>query len=188
MSEELDTSFDQPMRAFLRGLGENPDRPGLEKTPARVLESMRYLTRGLRENISDLLDDGVFEEESRDMVLVRDMEFVSLCEHHVLPFLGHAHVGYIPDGRILGLSKIARIVDHFACRFQVQERLTREIADCLVEILRPKALGIVMEATHLCMVARGVRKQDSRVHSSAWRGDFDRDPALRHEFLQTLVR
>jgi GTP cyclohydrolase IA len=176
------------VRDLLAHLGDDPDRPGLDRTPARMLESLQYLTRGQRERLEDVVEDGCFEEPSHDLVLVRHMEFVSLCEHHVLPFYGHAHVGYVPDGRILGLSKIARIVDHFACRLQVQERLTAQIADALMDVLRPRGLGVVMSATHLCMVARGVRKQDSDVLTSAWRGSFaDNDPA-RDELLRGVGR
>jgi GTP cyclohydrolase I len=173
---------------LIRDLGEDPLRPGLERTPARWLETLRYLTRGLREDITAEVADGLFEEPSRDMVVVRNIEFVSLCEHHVLPFVGHAHVGYIPDGRILGLSKVARVVDHFACRLQVQERMTREIADHLVGVLKPRGLGVVVTATHMCMVARGVRKQDSDVVTSAWRGSLDADAKAREEFLQGIAR
>lgn len=181
-----DAGYERHMRDFLRQLGEDPDRPGLEKTPSRVLDSMLYLTRGQRERLEDVVEDGIFEEHTRDLVLLRDMEFVSLCEHHMLPFTGHAHVGYVPDGRILGLSKIARIVDHFACRMQVQERLCAQIADCLMEVLKPKGLGVVMTATHMCMVARGVRKQDADVLTSAWRGSFAGDDRAREEFLRGL--
>lgn len=187
MAEKLG-GFDEGFRALLKHLGEDPERPGLDKTPSRVLDTMEFLTRGLREDIIDELAGGLFEDESKDLVLVRDIEFVSLCEHHLLPFTGHAHVGYIPDGRIVGLSKIARVVDHFACRLQVQERMTREIADCLVEVLQPKALGVVVNASHLCMVARGVRKQDSEVLCSAWRGLFGSDGKAREEFLRGIGR
>jgi GTP cyclohydrolase I len=176
------------LRDLLLELGEDPRRPGLDRTPARHLETLRYLTRGLREDIATEVADGLFEEASRDMVVVRNIEFVSLCEHHVLPFVGHAHVGYVPDGRILGLSKVARVVDHFACRLQVQERMTREIADYLLGVLKPRGLGVVVTATHLCMVARGVRKQDSDVVTSAWRGTLDADAKAREEFLQGIAR
>lgn len=185
MSDKL-PGFKEGFRGLLEHLGEDPDRDGLDKTPARVLETLGYLTRGLREDIRGEIEGGLFEEQSRDLVLVKKIEFVSLCEHHVLPFTGHAHVGYIPDGRVVGLSKIARVVDHFACRFQVQERLTREIADCLVDALKPRGLGVVINAVHLCMVARGVRKQDSEVLSSAWRGSFEEDHKAREEFLRGI--
>lgn len=182
----MDPRFQQGMKTFLKSLGEDPDRPGLERTPERVLETMQYLTRGYREDLSDVITDGLFDEHARDLVIVRNIEFLSLCEHHMLPFLGRAHVGYIPEGRILGLSKIARVVDHFACRLQVQERMTAQVADCLMEILQPRGLGVVFTAQHLCMIARGVRKQESDVVTSAWRGTFHDDPRAREEFLQGL--
>ena len=182
--DRLHTGF----RDLLRDLGEDPDRPDLQRTPERVMESLRFLTRGYREDLAAEMSDGLFEEESRDLVVVRRIEFVSLCEHHMLPFMGHAHVGYVPNGRIVGLSKIARVVDHFACRLQVQERLTRQIADYLVDLVKPRGLGVVMSATHLCMVARGVRKQDSDVITSAWRGTLDEDARAREEFLQGIAR
>ncbi len=175
-------------REFLRLLGEDPDRPGLKRTPQRVMDSMLYLTRGQRESLDEVLEDGLFDEESRDMVMVRQIEFVSLCEHHMLPFFGHAHVGYIPNGRILGLSKIARVVDHFACRMQVQERMAAQIADSLFDVLKPKGLGVAVSATHLCMVARGVRKQDSQAVSTAWRGSFAEDGSAREEFMLAMSR
>jgi GTP cyclohydrolase I len=151
-----------------------------------VAETLSYLTRGQREDIRAEIEDGLFADESRDMVVVRNIEFASLCEHHMLPFLGHAHVAYVPDGRILGLSKFARVVDHFACRLQVQERLTRQVADHLVSVLRPQGLGVVVTAAHLCMVARGVRKQDSDVTTMAWRGSFESEAGLRAEVLASL--
>ncbi|NOZ02529.1 MAG: GTP cyclohydrolase I FolE, partial [Deltaproteobacteria bacterium] len=183
---EKPKGFDEGFRALLTHLGEDPGRPGLDLTPSRVLDTMEYLTRGLREDIRDDVNGGIFPETSGDMVLVRKIEFVSLCEHHMLPFTGHAHVGYIPDGRVIGLSKIARVVDHFACRLQVQERLTGEIADFLSDVLKPRGLGVVMDAVHLCMVARGVRKQDSEVMSSAWRGSFASNHEAREEFLRGI--
>jgi GTP cyclohydrolase I len=180
----MDRDFDHGMKAFLGSLGEDPGRPGLERTPERVLETMQYLTRGYREDLAEVLADGLFDEHAGDLVMVRNIEFLSLCEHHMLPFLGRATVGYVPDGRILGLSKIARVVDHFACRLQVQERLTAQVADCLMDVLKPRGLGVVFTAQHLCMVARGVRKQESDVVTSAWRGSFESDPRVREEFLQ----
>jgi GTP cyclohydrolase I len=185
---DADSRFGREFRDLLLDLGEDPDRAGLEKTPERVHETLRYLTRGYREDLDAELADGLFPDESRDLVVVRNIEFVSLCEHHLLPFIGHAHVGYVPDGVVMGLSKIARVVDHFACRMQVQERLTRQIADFLIDRLHPRGLGVVMTATHLCMVARGVRKQDSDVITSAWRGTLDADAKAREEFLQGTTR
>lgn len=181
----------QGIRHLLESLGDDPERADLQATPGRVLESLRYLTRGQRESLEEALEGGIFEGDYRDLVLVRDIEFASLCEHHLLPFVGHAHVAYIPDGRILGLSKIARIVDHFGARLQVQERLTTQIAQCLVDVLAPRAVGVVLCATHLCMKIRGVRKADGEVVTSAWRqgrgtpGDLDR---VRHELITAGMR
>lgn len=181
----------QGIRHLLEALGDDPDRADLQATPGRVIDSLRYLTRGQRESLDEVLEGGLFEGDYRDLVLVRDIEFASLCEHHLLPFLGHAHVAYLPDGRILGLSKIARIVDHFAARLQVQERLTTQIAECLGEVLKPRAVGVVISATHLCMKIRGVRKADGEVVTSAWRQDRG-DPAdldrLKHELVAAGMR
>jgi len=167
-------------------VGENPDRAGLERTPQRAIESYMELTRGLREDPSTLAADGVFEDPSKDLVLVQRIAFTSLCEHHLLPFIGFADVGYLPDGRLLGLSKIARVVDHFACRPQVQERMTAQIADFMVELVRPKALGIRVVAQHLCMTARGVRKQETEVVTQAWRQSADIPLDAWNTFLQSM--
>ncbi len=180
MNEER---FSRGLAELLGEIGEAPSRPGLEKTPARVWESIHYMTRGYRENLDDILQGAVFAEDSRDMIMVRDIEFVSLCEHHMLPFFGTVHVGYLPRGRIIGLSKISRVVDHFACRLQVQERLTGEIATALFDAIGPRALAVSMTARHMCMEARGIRKQDSRVISSAWRGLPQHIDEFRPEFL-----
>jgi len=171
------------IRTLLEALGEDAGRPGLRKTPERVSRSLRSLTGGYRESLADLLEGAVFEDPSRGMVLVRRIPFYSLCEHHLLPFFGMAHVGYLPQGRIIGLSKISRVVDHFARRLQVQERLGEQVADALEEALNPTALGVVLEATHLCMVMRGVRKEGSLAVTSTLRGSFLDDPAARAEFL-----
>jgi len=181
--DETTAAFQKSFKSLLKRLGEDPDRPGLGKTPKRVIESLEDMTTGIREDIGKEMADAVFDDESGDMVLVRDIEFVSLCEHHMLPFIGHAHVGYVPDGRVIGLSKIARIVDHFSRRLQVQERMTREIADFIGDVTRPQGLGVVVTAVHMCMVARGIRKQDSEVLTSAWRGSLRSDPSIRNEFL-----
>lgn len=159
----------QGLRELIETLGDDPGRPDLQATPERVLESLRFLTRGQRESLDEALAGGVFEGAYQDLVLVRNIEFSSLCEHHLLPFLGHAHVAYYPAGRILGLSKIARVVDHFAARLQVQERLTTQIADCLAEVLEPRAVGVVISATHLCMKIRGVQKEMADVVTSSWK-------------------
>lgn len=171
------------VRHILSALGENPDRQELLRTPERVQESLLDLTRGYRESLGSILDGAIFEDPSRAMVLVRDVPFYSLCEHHLLPFFGRAHVAYIPDGRLMGLSKIPRIIDHFARRLQVQERLTEQVAEVLTDALSPRGLGVVLEATHLCMVMRGVQKEGSVATTSALRGNFLSDPRARAEFL-----
>jgi GTP cyclohydrolase I len=171
------------VRRQLALLGEDPEREGLLKTPERVAKAMGFLTRGYGERLDDVVGDAIFAEEHRNMVMVRDIELYSLCEHHLLPFFGKAHVAYIPDGRIVGLSKLPRIVDHFARRLQVQERLTEEIAGAVDDVLGPLGVGVVIEAFHLCMMMRGVEKQNSRTITSALRGVFRDDPRTRDEFL-----
>jgi GTP cyclohydrolase I len=171
------------VRHQLALLGENPDRDGLLKTPERVAKSMRWLTGGYELDVEDVVGDAIFEEPHENMVLVRDIEFYSLCEHHMLPFFGKVHLAYIPDGRIVGLSKLPRLVDMFARRLQVQERLTEEIAGALEQFLKPKGVGVVVEASHLCMMMRGVEKQNSRTITSALRGEFRTCPMTRTEFL-----
>jgi GTP cyclohydrolase I len=171
------------VRDQLALLGESPDREGLRKTPERVATAMAFLTRGYRESLDDVVGDAIFTEEHRNMVMVRDIELYSLCEHHMLPFFGKAHVAYIPDGRIVGLSKLPRLVDHFARRLQVQERLTEQIALAVEEVLHPLGVGVVIEAYHLCMMMRGVEKQNSRTITSALRGVFRDDARTREEFL-----
>ena len=172
------------VRRQLELLGEDPDRDGLLQTPARVARSMGFLTRGYAESAEAVIGGALFEEEHDSMVMVRDIEFYSLCEHHMLPFFGRAHVAYIPNGRIVGLSKLPRVVDVFARRLQVQERLTGQVADALENTLRPRGVGVVMEAEHLCMMMRGVEKQASRTITSALRGSFRDDAKTRDEFLR----
>ena len=164
-------------------LGEDPQRDGLVRTPRRVAEALGWLTRGTRLRVQDVVGDAVHEAPHDEMVLVRDVEFYSLCEHHMLPFFGRAHVAYIPDGRIVGLSAIPRVVELFARRLQVQERLTEQIAGALDDVLRPRGVGVVLDAVHLCMMMRGVEKQNSRTVTSALRGAFRDDPRTRDEFL-----
>jgi GTP cyclohydrolase I len=175
------------VRAQLRLIGEDPDRPGLLRTPERVENALRWLTRGYALTVEDVVGDGIFEAEHDSMVLVKDIDFYSLCEHHLLPFFGKVHVGYIPDGRIVGLSKLPRIVEVFARRLQVQERLTEEIAGAIESAVRPKGVGVVIEAYHLCMMMRGVEKQNSKTLTSAMRGEFLRDARTREEFLRLAL-
>ena len=171
------------VRRQLELLGEAPERDGLLNTPARVARSLEWLTRGYRMSVREVIGDALFEEAHESMVMVRDIELYSLCEHHMLPFFGRAHVAYIPDGRIVGLSKLPRIVDVFARRLQVQERLTEQIAEAIDGVLSPLGVGVVIEAYHLCMMMRGVEKQNSRTITSALRDVFRDDARTREEFL-----
>jgi GTP cyclohydrolase I len=176
--------FAEKIREVLAALGEDPGREGLLKTPERVESSLRFLTQGYHMSVADAIGEAVFAETHQSMIMVRDIELYSLCEHHLLPFFGRAHVAYIPDGKILGLSKVARIVDVFARRLQVQERLTDQIADAVMDVLRPAGVGVVIEAAHFCMMMRGVQKQNSRTVTSALRGIFRDDSKTRVEFLR----
>jgi GTP cyclohydrolase IA len=176
--------FADKVREILAALGEDPEREGLVKTPGRVEASLRFLTQGYWMTVEEVIGDAVFEESHQSMIMVRDIEVYSLCEHHLLPFFGRAHVAYIPDGKILGLSKVARIVDLFARRLQVQERLTDQIADAIMDVLRPTGVGVVIQAAHFCMMMRGVEKQNSRAVTSALRGIFRDDSKTRDEFLR----
>jgi GTP cyclohydrolase I len=171
---------------LLLELGENPEREGLLKTPARVEAAYRYLTKGYNQNIDDLLNDAIFYEECNEMVLIRNIEFYSLCEHHLLPFYGKCHVAYLPNGKIIGLSKVPRIVDMFSRRLQVQERLTNEIATTIKSILEPHGVAVIMEGKHLCMMMRGVEKQNSFVITSSMLGDFHKERATRLELMNLL--
>ena len=176
--------FEGIIRRELELVGEDPAREGLIKTPERVAKAMSWLTRGYGMDVADVVGDAVFAEEHASMVMVRDIEFYSLCEHHMLPFFGRAHIAYIPNGRIVGLSKLPRIVEVFARRLQVQERLTQQVAEAIEEVLRPEGVGVVMEASHLCMMMRGVEKQASSTITSALRGSFKDDAKTRDEFLR----
>jgi len=177
-------TFERLVREMIELLGEDPTRDGLKATPARVAASMQWLTRGYGMSVEDVIGDAVFEEKHENMILVRDIEIYSLCEHHMLPFFGRAHVAYLPDGRIVGLSKIPRVVEVFARRLQVQERLTDQVADALCRVLKPLGCGVVIEAYHLCMMMRGVEKQNSKTVTSALRGTFRSDARTRDEFLR----
>ena len=172
------------VRRELEILGEDPEREGLARTPARVAKSLRFLTQGYNHTAAEVVGKGVFKEAHDNMIMVRDIELYSLCEHHMLPFFGKAHVAYIPNGKIVGLSKIPRIVDVFARRLQVQERLTEEIAEGLCSVLHPSGVGVVIEAYHLCMMMRGVEKQNSKTITSALLGSFRDDAKTRDEFLR----
>jgi len=176
----------QLYREILKEIGENPEREGLLKTPKRAAEALRFLTQGYGQSPEDILKGAIFESDYDDMIIVKDIEFYSLCEHHLLPFYGRCHIGYIPNGRIIGLSKLARLVDVFARRLQVQERLTHQIAHTLFEVLKPEGVGVVMEAYHLCMMSRGVQKQNSKAVTSAMLGSFRTDRATRMEFLNLI--
>jgi GTP cyclohydrolase I len=176
--------FENIVRRELELLGEDPARDGLVKTPERVAKAMAWLTRGYAMNVEDVVGDAVFEEPHESMVMVRDIELYSMCEHHMLPFYGKAHIAYIPKGRIVGLSKLPRIVEVFARRLQVQERLTEQIAQAIEDVLRPEGVGVVIECEHLCMMMRGVEKQNSRTITSALRGSFKDCPMTRDEFLR----
>ena len=177
-------SFTDLVRRILVSLGEDPGREGLVKTPERVQDSLRWLTQGYQQSVADAVGEAVFEEAHQSMIMVRDIELYSLCEHHLLPFFGRAHVAYVPHGRIMGLSKVARIVDVFARRLQVQERMTDQIADAVMDVIRPHGVGVVIEAAHFCMMMRGVEKQNSRTVTSALRGIFRDDSKTRDEFLR----
>ena len=176
-------AFEATVRAQLEFVGEDPDREGLLKTPSRVAKSLSWLTRGYEQNAKEVIGDALFEEAHENMVMVRDIEMYSMCEHHMLPFFGRVHVAYIPNGRIVGLSKLPRVVDVFARRLQVQERLGEQIANALEEVLMPHGVGVVIEAVHLCMMMRGVEKQSSRTITSSLRGLFRDDAKTRSEFL-----
>jgi GTP cyclohydrolase I len=174
------------IRKLLAALGEDPNREGLLKTPERVEKSLKFLTRGYRQTLEEVVNGALFEAESDDMVIVRDIEFFSMCEHHMLPFFGKCHVGYIPKKKIIGVSKIARIVEMFSRRLQIQERLTKEISHAINDILDAEGVGVVMEAQHLCMKMRGVEKQNSIMTTSSMLGSFRRELATRNEFTRLI--
>jgi GTP cyclohydrolase I len=178
--------FQELVREMLEQLGEDPKREGLAGTPARVEASLRWLTRGYEMSLQDVIGDAIFEEKHESMVLVRDIEIYSMCEHHMLPFFGKCHVAYLPNGKIVGLSKIPRVVEIYARRLQVQERLTDQVAAALMQVLNPLGVGVVIEAYHLCMMMRGVEKQNSKTVTSALRGAFRDDAKTRDEFLRLV--
>jgi len=174
------------VRRLLADIGEDPAREGLRDTPRRVEQSMKFLTGGYRLQLSDVVNGALYSVEYNEMVIVRDIDFYSLCEHHLLPFFGRCHVSYIPNGKVIGLSKIPRVVDMFARRLQVQERLTSQVADAIQNTVSPLGVAVVMEATHLCMAMRGVEKQNSVTTTSAMRGVMHQDARTRHEFLELI--
>jgi GTP cyclohydrolase I len=171
---------------LLRQLGEDPEREGLERTPERVEKALRYLTSGYDKDPREVLNDALFVEEYDEMVIVKDIDFASVCEHHILPFIGKCHVAYMPDKKIVGLSKIPRLVEMFSRRLQVQERLTTQIANTINDVLQPRGVAVVMEALHLCMVMRGVEKQNSKAITSAMLGAFRTSSATRAEFMELI--
>ena len=178
--------MEQLITDLIRALGENPEREGLEKTPARVAEALRYLTQGYDQDVNEVINEAVFEEDANHMIICKDIEIFSLCEHHMLPFFGRCHIGYIPQGRVLGVSKLARIADIYGRRMQVQERLTNQIARTVMDSLDAEGVGVVVEAKHLCMMMRGVEKQNSMMVTSAMLGSFRESSATRNEFLQLI--
>jgi len=173
-------------KELLSRIGEDPGREGLLDTPDRAAKAMDFLTRGYRQKLEDVINDAVFTVDDNHMIIVRDIELYSLCEHHMLPFFGKCHIGYIPEGKVLGVSKLARIVDLFARRLQIQERLTNQVASSIMETIAPEGVGVVIEAQHLCMMMRGVEKQNSCMVTSAMLGSFRREQSTRNEFLKLI--
>lgn len=186
ISDVSNHELESLVRRMLAELGENPEREGLKRTPARIAAALRFLTSGYGQIVREVVQGAIFTNDCNEMVIVKDVEFYSQCEHHMLPFFGRVHVGYVPDGKIIGLSKIARIVDVYARRLQVQERMTGQIADGLMDIIKPRGVGVVVEASHFCMMMRGVQKQNSSTLSSAMRGSFQSDARTRMEFMDLI--
>lgn len=180
MSNDLDGYY----KNIIKGVGEDPDRDGLLNTPGRAARAMQYLTRGYNQSLDEVVNNAIFESDNDEMILVKNIEVYSLCEHHLLPFIGKCHVAYIPTGKVIGLSKIARIVDMYARRLQIQENLTKQIADSLMSIIDPAGVGVIIEAQHLCMMMRGVEKQNSMMTTSMMLGSFRKDDRTRSEFLR----
>jgi GTP cyclohydrolase I len=185
MSEQED-GIEPLVAGLLKEIGEDPGRDGLERTPARVAKAMRFFTQGYEQEPLEILNDALFDVTYDEMVIVKDIDFYSLCEHHLLPFFGRVHVAYIPNGKVVGLSKIPRLVEMFARRLQVQERLTTQVAETLEQVLRPKGVAVVIESIHLCMMMRGVQSQNASAITSSIRGEFEKDSKTRSEFMNLI--
>ena len=186
MSDKEKKRLEEITKELLGLIGEDSTRQGLIKTPERVAESWKFLSQGYHQNLNDVINEAIFDESAKDMIIVKDIEFYSLCEHHLIPFYGKAHVGYIPNGKIIGLSKIPRIIDFYSRRLQVQERLTNQIAICIQDLLNPKGVAVIMEGRHFCMLMRGVQKQNSIASTSSMLGAFKDQSTTRNEFLKLV--
>lgn len=186
MSDKEKKRLEELTEELLGLIGEDSTRQGLIKTPKRVAESWKFLSQGYHQNLNDVINEAIFDESAKDMIIVKDIEFYSLCEHHLIPFYGKAHVGYIPNGKIIGLSKIPRIIDFYSRRLQVQERLTNQIATCIQDLLNPKGVAVIMEGRHFCMLMRGVQKQNSIASTSSMLGAFKDQSTTRNEFLKLV--
>lgn len=184
----LDQTVEKAFSDIIRAVGENPEREGLVDTPKRAAKAFQFLTEGYRRSVDDIVNNALFESDCNEMVIVSDIEMYSLCEHHLLPFIGKCHVAYIPSGKVLGLSKVARIVDLFARRLQIQEQLTTQIAKTVQEVTNAAGVGVIIEAKHMCMMMRGVEKQNSVMRTSAMLGEFQNNQATRQEFLSLIAR
>jgi GTP cyclohydrolase I len=185
---KTENDMEEQFRAIIEAVGENPEREGLLRTPHRAAKAMEFLTQGYEQDLSEIVNGAIFESSNDEMVIVKDIELFSLCEHHLLPFIGKAHVAYLPDGKVIGLSKIPRIVDMFARRLQIQENLTQQIGQCIQDAIGAKGVGVVIEAKHLCAMMRGVQKQNSSMITSMMLGRFREDPRTRQEFLDLIRR
>jgi len=188
MKDDKRKKLEANTKNLLELLGEDPSREGLLNTPKRVAKAWEFLTKGYNENLDELINNAIFEGESKDMVIVKNIEFYSLCEHHLIPFYGKAHIGYIPNGKIIGLSKLARITDLFSQRLQVQERLTNQIAQCLQDVLNPRGVAVVLEGKHFCMLSRGFQKQNIIATSRSMLGIFREKESTRNEFLKLILK
>lgn len=186
MSDKEKKRLEELTEELLGLIGEDSTRQGLIKTPERVAESWKFLSQGYHQNLNDVINEAIFDESAKDMIIVKDIEFYSLCEHHLIPFYGKAHVGYIPNGKIIGLSKIPRIIDFYSRRLQIQERLTNQIATCIQDLLNPKGVAVIMEGRHFCMLMRGVQKQNSIASTSSMLGAFKDQSTTRNEFLKLV--